>query len=334
MARGARRRSEQRRAAVRRSRCRRRPRGRSSRRSASTLVLRRAGHALAGERRRRLVLCVAGAVGWFREVLPVEQHEHVRVPPGAAGRSRSRPSPARRRASRGRARPDIACACRSRSIPYSAGVKGGLVGGVAMAVVAGALWPHRVRQPLVPDQPARGGGAAARWPHADHGAARSVQRASRFGVAVRQPRRHLDPRRPALRRDAADVPAPPGAVGAASIAPLLWTGLIWASLGVDQPDAERAHRLAAGSSPRRSPSASSPAYVVARTERIETMQTCRSPPAPASRRPGLKRETERTVQMNAFASTSARPLWRLRHRVALARGCDCAPRQARLQADR
>ena len=42
------------------------------------------------------------------------------------------------------------------------------------------------------------------------------------------------------------------------IAPLLWTGVLWALLGVDQPGAECAGGLGRGSSPRRSPSVSPP----------------------------------------------------------------------------
>ena len=37
-----------------------------------------------------LVLAVRGAVGWFREVLPVEQHESLRVRPLSSAPARSR----------------------------------------------------------------------------------------------------------------------------------------------------------------------------------------------------------------------------------------------------
>ena len=78
------------------------------------------------------ILFIAGAVGWFRDVLPDEHHEMVRVEPAAAAII-----PA-----------TIGVDCLqvgelgNRAIlpleiyPYSAGIKGGIAGGVAMAVLA------------------------------------------------------------------------------------------------------------------------------------------------------------------------------------------------------
>ena len=82
-----------------------------------------------------LVLALRGAVGWFRDVLPAEQHElvHLRplgrrarpvmpvpqavalLPPGVAGHRVRIPAEIH---------------------PYSSGINGGIVGGIAMAIVA------------------------------------------------------------------------------------------------------------------------------------------------------------------------------------------------------
>ena len=82
-----------------------------------------------------LVLAVRGAVGWFRDVLPVEQHELVRVRPLE---QRARPiTPAPRAVEYLKAgvaghRVRIPAEIH----PYSSGIKGGIVGGIAMAFVA------------------------------------------------------------------------------------------------------------------------------------------------------------------------------------------------------
>ena len=82
-----------------------------------------------------LILAVRGAVGWFRDVLPVEQHELVRVRPLE---QRARPiAPAPRAVLQ--FQPGVAghrVRIPAEIHPYSSGIKGGIVGGVAMAVVA------------------------------------------------------------------------------------------------------------------------------------------------------------------------------------------------------
>ncbi len=90
------------------------------------------------------VLYIAGAAGWFREVFPREHHELVTVVPG-------RPSgivPARE-AMRLRLAPQVQRAWLPLKVyPIAAGVKGGLAGGVAMALLAmlygilshGSIW--------------------------------------------------------------------------------------------------------------------------------------------------------------------------------------------------
>jgi hypothetical protein len=78
-----------------------------------------------------VTLC-AGLIGWFREVLPHEAHDSVVVEKEEA--TPARPSPKVRHLEIGqsghRARFPL------KIYPYSAGIRGGLVGGVAMAVLA------------------------------------------------------------------------------------------------------------------------------------------------------------------------------------------------------
>jgi len=94
-----------------------------------------------------LVLALRGAVGWFREVLPVEHHEFVRVRPLE---QRARPiTPAPHAVAQ--LKPGVAghrVRIPAEIHPYSSGLKGGIIGGVAMALVActygvityGSIW--------------------------------------------------------------------------------------------------------------------------------------------------------------------------------------------------
>ena len=78
------------------------------------------------------ITLLAGLIGWFREVLPREAHES--VVPEKEPTPPTKPSPKVRQLSVGefdhRARLPLEI------YPYSAGVRGGLVGGAAMAVLA------------------------------------------------------------------------------------------------------------------------------------------------------------------------------------------------------
>ncbi len=78
------------------------------------------------------VVCfVVGAVGWFREVLPHEHEEEMALEPAVT--IAPSPHPVQRLAagvSRHRARLPVEV------YPYSAGIKGGIAGGIAMAVLA------------------------------------------------------------------------------------------------------------------------------------------------------------------------------------------------------
>jgi hypothetical protein len=82
-----------------------------------------------------LILAVRGAVGWFRDVLPMEEHELVRVRPLE---QRARPIIPVPRAVQ-QLRPGVAghrVRIPAEIHPYSSGIKGGIVGGIAMAIVA------------------------------------------------------------------------------------------------------------------------------------------------------------------------------------------------------
>jgi hypothetical protein len=97
-----------------------------------------------------LILAVRGAVGWFRDVLPVEQHELVRLRPLE---QRARPiTPAPRAVQH--LRPGVAghrVRIPAEIHPYSSGIKGGIAGGIAMAIVAcvyGLIAHHSIWYPI------------------------------------------------------------------------------------------------------------------------------------------------------------------------------------------
>jgi hypothetical protein len=90
------------------------------------------------------VLAVAACVGWFRDVLPQEKEEIIRVTAEAPVVATSR-----RRVERLAVAPELARALLPlETYPISAGIKGGLAGSVAMAVLAclygllkqGSIW--------------------------------------------------------------------------------------------------------------------------------------------------------------------------------------------------
>jgi len=78
------------------------------------------------------VLAIAGAVGWFREVLPVESHEWVSAVPEEPVIRTERETVERIAFTASRASLPVEV------YPISAGVKGGLAGGVVMACLAAA----------------------------------------------------------------------------------------------------------------------------------------------------------------------------------------------------
>jgi hypothetical protein len=175
-----------------------------------------------------LVLFIAGAVGWFREVLPVEHREAVRIEaapeaivPAKIGVDYLQVAELGNRA-----------ILPLQIYPYSAGIKGGIAGGVAMAVLAvlqglalhGSPW-YTVNILAATAMPSLANADTATLssfiPLAFimavfiHASA-SILVGLLYGVML-----PMFPRYPAF--------------WAAIVAPLLWTGLLWSSLSVINP---------------------------------------------------------------------------------------------------
>jgi len=97
-----------------------------------------------------LILALRGAVGWFREVLPAEKHEPVRVRPSAERAQAVKLSPrtaAHLRAGIAGHRVRIPAEIH----PCSSGIKGGVLAGAVMAIVAcayGFIAYHSVWYPI------------------------------------------------------------------------------------------------------------------------------------------------------------------------------------------
>ena len=211
-----------------------------------------------------VALLLAGAVGWFREVLPQEHREAVAVKRPAPAVAPSRVAVAHLKVGELRHRAQLPL----KIYPYSAGIQGGIAGGVAMAALAvvhgvavhGSPW-YTINILAAT--------AMAKLATADV-ATLCTFNATAFVVAsvihvivsllvgllygILLP---MFPRHPAFFGGFA--------------APLLWTGLLWASLNVINPVLEAriewrwfilcqiAFGLVAG-------------FVVARSERINTIQ--------------------------------------------------------------
>ena len=215
-----------------------------------------------------VILVSAGAGGWWRQVLPEEQAERIPLRPAAERARAIVPSPAtveRLTLGEGGHRVRIPVEVQ----PLSAGIKGGIVGGVAMAVVAllyGLLSQHSIWYPInllsaaamptmaqadVATLRAFSGTALALGVVA-HGVI-SVLAGLLYAVILPMlPRRHM--------------------LWGGLVAPLLWTGFLWAVLGVINPAlnarvdwawfiaSQVAFGLATG-------------YVVSKAQPIATMQT-------------------------------------------------------------
>lgn len=211
-----------------------------------------------------LMLAISGAVGWFREVLPHEHREVVEV------RSQAAPIvPARAAVTYLKVGEEGNRAVLPLEIyPYSAGIGGGIAGGIAMAALAvvhglalhGSPWytvnilaatvmadlAHASTATLCGFIPSAF--VAALVIHA----VASILVGLLYGILL-----PMAPRYPAF--------------FAAIVAPLLWTGLLWASLAVINPvlDARIEWRwfilcqIAFGAVA---------GYVVDRTEKVRTLQ--------------------------------------------------------------
>ena len=96
-----------------------------------------------------LILTVRGAIGWFREVLPVEKTEWI---PSAAADFSLAVKPSARSVTRLRAgEAGHRVRIPEEYHPYSAGVIGGMFGGIAMAIVAcayGIISQHSIWYPI------------------------------------------------------------------------------------------------------------------------------------------------------------------------------------------
>jgi hypothetical protein len=215
-----------------------------------------------------LMLFLRGLVGWWRDVLPVEKHEAVPVPPPerrAAPVQTQLHTVARLHLGEGGHRVHIPAQIH----PYSAGIKGGIVGGIAMAIVAVAYGIIAYGSPWYPINLL----AAVAVPvsrnlsleelKAFHGLALIVACISHAVLSLLVGLLYaamlpMLPRHPAF--------------WGGLMTPLMWTGLIWASLDVINPTLNQhidwrwfiASQVAFGMIG---------GFVIARSERIETMQT-------------------------------------------------------------
>ncbi len=211
-----------------------------------------------------VVLAIVGAIGWFREVLPVEQVEAVIVEPGTEVVAPARVAVTLLEVGEMGHRAILPLEI----YPYTAGIKGGIAGGAAMAALAVA---HGIIIHGSPWYTINILAATAMAQLADANSATlmsfipeafaiamvihvtaSILVGLLYGVML-----PMFPRYPAF--------------WAAIVAPTLWTGLLWSSLGVINPvlDARIEWRwfilcqIAFGAVA---------GFVVDRTERVRTLQ--------------------------------------------------------------
>ena len=234
-----------------------------------------------------IALALIAAVGWWREVLPEPHVERIAVPPvelrAQAVVVPARPAVQRASIGEGRHRARVPVEIQ----PYSAGIKGGLVGAIAMAVPALAyglivqrsLWyPINLLVAMALPAMARASLAELRAFSLTalvlgvvmHGVVSALVGLLYAVILPMLPRRHM--------------------LWGGLIAPLLWTGLLWAVLGVVNPTlatrvdwpwfvvSQIAFGIAAG-------------VVVARAQPLVTMQTW-----PLAARAGVESSTPRAEQ--------------------------------------
>src|SRR5438132_1962422 len=215
-----------------------------------------------------LGLFLRGLVGWWRDVLPVEQHEAVPVPPPerrAAPVQTQLHTVARLRLGEGGHRVRIPAEIH----PYSAGLKGGIVGGMAMAIVAVAYGIVAYGSPWYPINLL----AAAAFPMPAHITLEELKAFHALALVVALISHAVLSLLVGLLY-AAMLPMLPRhpAFWGGLMTPLLWTGLIWTVLDVVNPTLHQyidwrwfiASQVAFGMTG---------GFVIARSERIETMQT-------------------------------------------------------------
>jgi hypothetical protein len=232
------------------------------------------------------ILAACGAVGWFREVLPVEKHELIPVRPIGQRAQPVKVSPRSvtlLRAGEAGHRVHIP----ARIHPYKSGIKGGIAGGIAMAFVActygiiayGSAW-YPINLLAAAALPSMAAADLSRLKAFDlpalalafliHGAL-SILVGLLFAVLL--------PMLPSRRH----------AFLGSLFTPLLWSALVWTTLGLVNPTlnaridwgwfiaSQVAFGLVAG-------------YIVHHTETVETMQTWPLAARAGLRAPGLSRE--------------------------------------------
>jgi hypothetical protein len=178
-----------------------------------------------------LLLGLIAAVGWWKDVLPQARVEYVPLPSPGERAGPVMPSPATvEHLTIGEAGHRVRVPVEVQ--PYSAGIIGGLVGGVAMAVVAllygmlaqGSLWyPINLLAGIAIPGMARLSGQELRAFSLSaliiamlaHGVISLLTGLLYAVILPMLPRRHM--------------------VWGGVVAPLLWTGLIWAVLGIVNP---------------------------------------------------------------------------------------------------
>jgi len=235
-----------------------------------------------------LILALRGAVGWFREDLPVEHVESVPVRP-AIERALLVTASARTVAHLEAGQAGHRVRIPAEIHPYSSGLKGGIVGGVAMAIVAcaygliahGSIWYPinllaAVAMPSLAQadaaQLAAFNGMAFIVALISHGAI-SLLVGLLFAVLL--------PMMPSRR----------AAFWGSLISPLLWTALVWATLRLVNPllDARIdwvwfiASQVVFGMTT---------GYVIHHTRTVETMQTWPLAARAGLEVPGLLEEKE------------------------------------------
>jgi hypothetical protein len=231
-----------------------------------------------------IVLALISAVGWWREVLPEERREQITLSPvelRPRAVAPSRPEVERTSIGAGGHRTRVPVEIQ----PYSAGIKGGVVGGIAMAVLAlayGVIGQRSVWYPInllaAVAMPSMGEASLGELRAFSlpafviativHGLL-SVLAGLLYAVILPMlPRRHM--------------------LWGGVVAPLVWTGLVWALLGIVNPTlntrvdwpwfvaSQIAFGLAAG-------------FVVARAQPLATMQSW-----PLAARAGVEASTVRS----------------------------------------
>jgi|SRR5215510_11423873 len=233
-----------------------------------------------------LILALRGAVGWFREDLPVERHELVRVRPQAEWAPSVKVSPhttTRLRAGEAGHRVRIP----EEIHPYSSGIKGGLLGGTVMAIVAcayGLIAYHSVWYPIN----LLAAAALPSMAYADLAQLKAFNGMA-FFVALMS---HLTISILVGLLFAVLLPMLPSrraAFWGSLTAPLIWSALVWATLKLVNPAlnaridwtwfiaSQIVFGLVAG-------------YVVHHTKTVETMQTWPLAARAGIEAPGLLRE--------------------------------------------